>query len=195
MRIGLIRHAKTDWNAIGRLQGQEDTPLAADAREELATFTIPPAWQDARLISSPLSRARETAVILAGREPETDDRLREMHMGDWQGQFSRDLLDDPQSGFEDVHHWGWDYQPPNGETPRILWERVSACFKELRRDGRDVLIVAHMIVMRVTLAKACGWDFDGPAPFKVKRNRIYPLTLDADGALHEAGDPDRLVKR
>lgn len=194
MKIGLLRHAKTEWNAIGRLQGQADTALTTDARAELASFTLPPEWREARLISSPLGRARDTAQILTGTAPETDDRLMEMHLGAWQGQRGIDLLADPNSGYEDIHHWGWDYQPPGGETPRQLWQRVAASLESLAEDGRDTLIVCHMIVMRVTLARAHGWDFDGPAPFTVKRNRIYPLRWEA-GQVEMLGEPLRLIKR
>jgi len=49
------------------------------------------------------------------------------------------------------------------------------------------LIVTHIGVMRVALALAWGWDFRGPPPVPVKRNRLYVLTLDADGTLRPAG--------
>lgn len=194
MNFGLMRHARTEWNAIGRLQGQADTELTAEARAELETFALPPEWSGARLLASPLGRARETARIVSGAEPETDDRLKELHLGDWQGQYGRELRADPASGFMDIEHWGWDYQPPGGETPRQLWERVADCLSDLAREGGGTLIVAHMIVMRVVLARAHGWDFDGPAPFRVKRNRVYPLRW-SEGRVELTGEPVRLVPR
>lgn len=41
--------------------------------------------------------------------------------------------------------------------------------------------------MRVALALAWGWDFRGPPPVPVKRNRLYAMTLSADGTLRPAG--------
>jgi probable phosphoglycerate mutase len=49
------------------------------------------------------------------------------------------------------------------------------------------LIVTHIGVIRVALALAWGWDFRGPPPVLVKRDRLYAMTLAADGTLHPAG--------
>jgi probable phosphoglycerate mutase len=35
--------------------------------------------------------------------------------------------------------------------------------------------------MRVILARAWGWNYDAPEPFRIRRVRLYPLTLAADG--------------
>ncbi|WP_246307585.1 hypothetical protein [Azospirillum melinis] len=49
------------------------------------------------------------------------------------------------------------------------------------------LVVTHIGVMRVALALAWGWDFRGPPPVPVKRNRLYAMSLAADGTLRPAG--------
>jgi probable phosphoglycerate mutase len=46
--------------------------------------------------------------------------------------------------------------------------------------------------MRVILARAWDWNYDSPEPFKIKRGRIYPLTLLPDGTPTAPEDPDRL---
>ena len=63
--ICLVRHGETDWNATGRFQGQEDTPLNANGRRQaqLAGEHLRRETWDA-LIASPLSRARDTAGII-----------------------------------------------------------------------------------------------------------------------------------
>ena len=148
-------------------------------------------WDKAAMITSPLVRASETGSILSGQTAPTDPRLTEMSFGDWEGQAGRDLRDDPKSGFRDIENWGWDYRPPNGETPKEVWDRVSAALADLQED---TLIVCHMIVMRVTLAKAYGWDFDGHPPFQIKRDRIYGITIEGDKVKADP-EPIRLVKR
>ena len=191
MKIGLLRHGRTDWNRAGLLQGRTDRPLENGEPERLAEFMLPPEWANAAVIASPLSRAAETARIITGTTPPLDPRLTEMHFGDWEGRPGKDLRADPHSGFRDVEYWGWDYRPPNGESPREVWNRVSAALDDLTQD---TLIVCHMVVMRVVLAKAHGWDFEGHPPFRVKRDRIFGVTI-VDGSFTPDPKPIRLAPR
>ena len=63
----LVRHGPSEWNESGHIQGRADPGLSARGRALVATWRLPAAWAQARLVSSPLCRARETATILAGR--------------------------------------------------------------------------------------------------------------------------------
>lgn len=187
IRLAFLRHGITAWNREGRIQGRTDIPLAPESREQLAALTLPPDWRDAALHASPLSRAVETATLLGkGRPVHTDPRLIEMDWGAWEGRHGRDLRADPASGYRDLEEWGWDFRPPNGESPADLRERLTGWLKELQ-SPLPHLIVTHIGVMRVALALAWGWDFRGPPPVPVKRNRLYAMTLDADGTLRPAG--------
>lgn len=195
VEIGLIRHFETDWNALRRLQGRTDRPLTASSRARLAALALPAPWSDARLVSTPLARAHETARLLTGREPEIEPGLVELSWGDWEGRRGEDLLADPASGYAHVESWGWEMTPPGGESPADAWARIAPALAGLARDGRRALLVLHRGVMRVILAKACGWNFDSPEPFRIKRERIYPMTLDAKGRLVAHGPEARLVER
>src|SRR3712207_4629138 len=66
LTIALTRHGQTDWNAAGRLQGSSDVPLNDTGRGQAAESVqrFSPADWDA-VVTSPLSRARETGAILA----------------------------------------------------------------------------------------------------------------------------------
>lgn len=191
MRIGLLRHGRTDWNRAGLLQGSTDRPLEDGEPERLAELALPPEWENATVIASPLIRAAETARIITGSTPPLDVRLTEMSFGTWEGRPGKELRADPHSGFRDLEYWGWDYRPPSGESPREVWERVSAALNDLTQD---TLIVCHMVVMRVILAKAHGWDFEGHPPFLVKRDRIYGVTI-TDGIFTADPEPIRLAQR
>ncbi|MDR0561071.1 MAG: histidine phosphatase family protein [Spirochaetaceae bacterium] len=66
MKIAVVRHGETDWNRLGKMQGQEDIPLnetgkrqAADAADRLSGSL----WT--AIVSSPLARARQTGEIIA----------------------------------------------------------------------------------------------------------------------------------
>jgi probable phosphoglycerate mutase len=136
-----------------------------------------------------LRRARETAQIVSGRAPMTSDALIEMNWGDWEGLRGVDLIEDPSSGYRHIEDGGWDYRPPNGESPAEVADRLAPWLAELRQDA---LSVCHIGIMRVILARAWGWDFEGPAPFKIKRNRLYVIDMET---MTPEAEPTRLIKR
>jgi len=177
-QLAVLRHGHTDWNRAGRIQGRTDIALDPEARAQLAALRLPAPWGDADLVASPLARAVETAHLVADRAPETTQALMEMDWGQWEGKRGVDLKADPASGFRDIEEWGWGYTPPGGESPADLRARLIPWTEGL---CRDTVAVCHIGVMRVLLAHAMGWDFSGPAPFRVKRNRLYILQITPDG--------------
>ena len=116
-----------------------------------------------------------TAIV---GDPETVAALLEMNWGDWEGLRGVDLRADPASGFRDIEQWGWDYCPPGGESPQAVWHRVGPWVAGLTTD---TVAVCHIGTMRTVLARATGWDFNGPAPFQIKRNRLYVVEVSATG--------------
>lgn len=191
IRLGLIRHGHTPWNRAGRIQGSSDIALDPDARAELAALRLPPPWDAARLWSSPLLRAVETARLIAGQEPQAAPELTEMNWGDWEGKRGVDLLAQPGSGYRHIEDWGWDFRPPGGDSVADVRDRLRPWLAAL---DRDAVAVCHIGIMRVLLAQAHGWDFDGPAPFRVKRGRLYPLRIDGDRVMPD-GEAIRLIPR
>lgn len=175
IRLALLRHGHTAWNRAGRIQGRSDIPLDAEARADLATRRLPPPWDTAKLVASPLIRAQDTAHLVGQRAPDTVSELIEMNWGTWEGQQGKLLRDTPESGFRDIEHWGWTYRPPGGESPAEVRERLQSWLHSLQAD---TVAVTHIGIMRVLMAQATGWDFDGPAPFQIKRNRLFLLTWD-----------------
>jgi probable phosphoglycerate mutase len=101
------------------------------------------------------------------------------------------LLADPNSGYRHIEEWGWDFQPPGGETPKMVWERLASWVGSL--EG-PVVVVSHIGIMRVMLARATGWNFNGPAPFRVKRDRLYRIDVRDDGTLAFDNEPVRLIE-
>lgn len=193
-RIALLRHFPTDWNAERRLQGQVDRPLTDAARRDLAKLALPPPWNDAEIVASPLSRAAETATILApGRRPRLDPRLVELSWGAWEG-MTVDEVPRDDAGTPAVFALGWRGRPPGGESAADGWLRLRPALARLARGGRAV-IVCHKAVMRVILGQACGWTGPDAGTVEIKRRRLYPLTLAPDGTPSAPEDPIRLVAR
>ncbi|SLN73177.1 histidine phosphatase family protein [Ruegeria meonggei] len=187
-KLALLRHGHTHWNRAGRIQGRSDIPLDDDARPELAAARLPEPWDRAALWSSPLLRASETARLVSGHDPLTSDALTEMNWGDWEGLCGVDLIADPNSGYRHIEDWSWDFRPPNGESPAEVWTRLEPWLNGLSSDS---VAVCHIGIMRVILARAWGWEFAGPAPFQIKRNRLYIVDMTTLTALP---DPVRLIR-
>ncbi|MBR9864771.1 MAG: histidine phosphatase family protein [Rhodobacteraceae bacterium] len=191
IRLAIIRHGHTPWNRAGQIQGRTDIALEEQAAADLAALKLPDGWQDADLVASPLQRATQTARLIADRDPREEPALIEMDWGAWEGKKGLELKADPNSGFRDIEHWGWDYRPPNGESPRDVAERLAPWLDSL---SQDTIAVCHIGIMRVLLARATGWNFDGPAPFRIKRNRLFVMVWNGN-ALSVSGDPVRLETR
>jgi probable phosphoglycerate mutase len=196
--LGLLRHFPTDWNGEGRMQGRVDRPLTAAARALLADLRPPAEWAGARVLASPLRRARDTAAAL-WPEHEIDPRLTELDWGAWEGRRRVDLAADPATGYRDVETWGWDHAPPGGESPAAAWARVAPALAEIAAapgaDDRPTVIVAHRGLIRVILARAWVWGFDRPEPFAIKRGRINVVALGPDGAPRQPLPHARLAPR
>ncbi|MEM7545691.1 MAG: histidine phosphatase family protein [Pseudomonadota bacterium] len=191
--IGLTRHFETDWNADHRLQGRTDRPLTDAARARAAELSIPPPWNSARLIATPLQRARDTAALIAGAAPDIEPDLTELSWGAWEGRRGSDLIADPNSGYAHVEEWGWDMAPPGGgESPAMAWARIHPALARIASAGDPALLVVHRGVMRVIMAKAWDWHFDSEEPFRIKRERIYPITLAPDGTPTGHGEEVRM---
>jgi broad specificity phosphatase PhoE len=139
-----LRHGETDWNAQGLSQGRTDIPLNAVglAQAERAARTLA-GLGVATIVSSPLSRAKATAEIVAEalRLPIAafDDDLREVNFGVQEGRPMGDWYDDWIAG---------TYTPERAEPfPALLARAVAAVNRALERPA-PVLVVAHGALFR-----------------------------------------------
>ena len=83
MKIALFRHGPTDWNADHRIQGRTDIPLSGEGLVKMRGLRAP--FPAARIFSSPLLRARQSAEAMGFDRPILDDRLMEQNWGRWEG--------------------------------------------------------------------------------------------------------------
>ncbi|MBP5702156.1 MAG: histidine phosphatase family protein [Lachnospiraceae bacterium] len=147
----VIRHGRTDWNDIPRLQGHTDIPLNASGikmAEEAAER-----YRDVHfdiVFCSPLKRAAMTAeILLKGRNIPViyDDRLEEMNFGIYEG--TENYFDDPACPVNIFFTSPETYHeaPPGGESIDDLMNRTGEFLNEKVRPflegGKDVLIVGH----------------------------------------------------
>jgi uncharacterized phosphatase len=144
----LVRHGETDWNAQRRIQGSTDIPLNAIGRAQAATTGRLLARRDwDGIYSSPLSRAVETASIIAAEVgldgPETIDAIVERNYGEAEG-LNWEQIDARFPG---------DAPVPGRETHLQVSERVVPALVELARlrSGAALLVVTHGGVIRSVL--------------------------------------------
>ncbi|HEX5267455.1 MAG TPA: histidine phosphatase family protein [Acidimicrobiales bacterium] len=166
--IILVRHGQTEANAAGLLQGRVDLPLTELGRRqaEAAAGVVPPG---ARIVSSPLRRAVQTAQILAaagggseGRGPvdaaiSVDDRWVELDYGEYDG---RPLGDVPGEVW-DRWRTDADFAPPCGESLRACGRRVREACEEIgaglrSADAPAVVVVSHVSPIKAAVAWALG---------------------------------------
>ncbi len=195
MKLYIIRHGETDLNARSVMQGWVDPPINQSGRE-LAAMTGQ-AMKDIRFdrcISSPLSRARETAEIVlreSGNEIPitTDDRLREMSCGDIEEKSITEMGDAARLFFVDPFRFpGF----PNGETIQDLCSRTQEFFRELTAvdDGKTYLISTHGCAMRAML----NYLFDDPSDYWRGRApyNCAVCIVEADGGLPRITELDKV---
>jgi broad specificity phosphatase PhoE len=186
----LVRHGQTRANQHGLLLGRADPPLcdAGRAQADALARTLP---HPARLISSPLCRARVTAAAIAaasGTAVEVDERWVEMDYGALDGRPASDLdADGWRTWRDDPAH-----VPAGGESVAAVGARVRAACRELASAAADepVVVVSHVSPIKAAIAWALGvgdevawrmWvadaavcrvDTSGPAPRLVAFNDV-----------------------
>ncbi|WP_166873699.1 histidine phosphatase family protein [Salinibacterium sp. ZJ450] len=156
MTIAFIRHGQTDWNAAGRMQGRTDIPLNDTGRQQArdAVDVLHDVEWDV-IVSSPLSRARETAGIIAtGLEIELGrsyDLLVERNYGVGEGLTMEEIL----------ARWP-DRDYPGLEPLDSVVSRGTAALQQINDEyqGRDAVIVCHGTLIRYTLAALHGQPLD-----------------------------------
>jgi len=161
-RLLALRHAVTDWNAEGRLQGRADRTLSPAGRAAAALWRLPAFAADWPVLCSPLKRAHQTALLMRLR-PTVAQALIEMDWGRWEGRTLADLRREGGADFAAAEAAGLDMQPPHGESPRQVAARLSPW---LERLGKDSVAVTHKGVLRALVHLATGWDFTGRIPIK-----------------------------
>ncbi len=182
LKILAIRHAATNWNQQKRFQGRRDIPLNDAGRTSLQGKTIPVDYQQARWYSSPLLRARQTAELLSAPEFQQEVSLIEMDWGDWEGQRLADLRAELGTEMEAAEALGLDLQPPGGESPRHVRQRVLNWLQSLTPEGK-IGIVCHKGVLRALLSEALQWDMREDCPIKIRWDQALLFSYHPDSGL------------
>lgn len=161
-RVHLLRHGQVEGYEAKRYNGQGDTPLTDLGRQQSAAFAGRFQHQKLSAIyTSDLKRCRIAAdqiALLQHVQPQYRQELRELHIGDWEGQtwdeLQRQYPELWQARLNDIVN----VPPPAGESLLQMAERVRPVIKEIisAHSGGEIVIVAHGGVNRVVLLDAIG---------------------------------------
>lgn len=184
LKIYFVRHGETDWNAAARLQGQTDIPLNALGRRQAARngmklSELVPDLDAVDFVASPLARARETMEIVRSElglpRPgfATDDRLKEVHYGTWEGRLWSELPGLDPDGFaaREADAFGW--RPRGGESYADLAKRVAGWLPSLERD---TVVVSHGGTSRALRGLLYRLPFADVPHLRVPQDKVLLLT-------------------
>lgn len=140
----IIRHGQTDWNIVGKIQGQIDIPLNDTGKEQaqrVASFLKKKNVSFSALYSSDLQRAYQTAQPISKAFSLTTTLtpfLREQHVGIWQGRTRQEMRE--QHG----GHFDWE-RVPDGETKTEFLRRIVNHITLIAQNhiNESVIIVTH----------------------------------------------------
>jgi probable phosphoglycerate mutase len=175
-RLVLARHGETEWSKAGRHTGRTDIPLTATGREQARRLGPLLAGRSfTRVLSSPLSRALETARLAGfGDRVEVDDDLREWDYGAYEGRTRLDIAREVP-GFT-----VWSHPIVGGETLEELGRRADRVIAALLPVGGDVLLFSHGHFLRVLAARWIETE-----PVTASRLELWTATISELGWEHD----------
>ena len=155
MEIYMVRHGKTDWNVVHKLQGRVDTSLnelGINEAKEVSKKLKDIEFTD--ILVSPLKRAIETCENITNKPYKIDERLIERAFGDLEGT--------PVTMDSIKKHWDYKLNDNEGgmETLHDLLKRLEGFVNDLKKydDNSRILIVSHACTIKAIRYNMVGYD-------------------------------------
>lgn len=189
LKLYLIRHGETQWNAEGRIQGHTDIELNERGWEQARRLAARMAGEGAfdAIYASPLRRALDTAALLGDAlrlSVISDARLIERSLGQLEGLTMNDI----KEKFAEVHRaWhagGVRPRIPDEEARELFVERTRGFIQDMRarhHDGR-VLAITHGGTINMLLLMGLKLDPEHPLPFHIDNASLNLLQWDTRDA-------------
>jgi probable phosphoglycerate mutase len=172
--VWLVRHGETEWSAAGRHTGRTDVPLTEAGRAEAAALApVLAGRRFALVLSSPASRARETAAIAGFASAVLDDDLQERDYGEVEGRTTAEM----QARGPEWAGWTvWAGPVPGGESLDAVAARCRRVLARADAAGGDVLLFGHAHTLRVLAVTALDME-----PVLASRFALGPAALSVVG--------------
>lgn len=168
----IVRHGQTEWNIAGIRQGHLDSRLTSRGIQQAKALGERLSREKFTAIySSDLGRAVQTAMAIAdvtGHEVVTDARLRERHLGIFQGLNGDQIQAKYPEERRLLRSIGPDYVIPGGESMRQQVERNVAYLNELaeKHAGETIVVVTHGGVVSGFFRHTLEIPLDAPRRFE-----------------------------
>lgn len=170
-KIYFVRHGQSKWNVENKICGSTDIPLTdygrEQARQTAQAFLDQNIYAE-KILYSPLSRAKETALIISNiiSIPAIEEPLLiEQNFGIYEGQ-PRDSLEFKKAKEQFVNN----YQ--TGESMLFLAQRIYNLLDKLKKENRDTILVAHNGIARVVHSYFNQMTNEEYAAFGIKNCQI-----------------------
>lgn len=193
-RLILVRHGETDWNRQLRFQGQVDVPLNANGREQAQRVARRLGHEPLhRIISSDLSRARQTAEPLAellarrgAPDPLEHAGLREQSFGVVDGMSVDEIKQRHPQAWNRWIGFAADYAFDDGESTRGFHARVLSALRDLvaAHPGQTLAVVTHGGVLDMVWRSAHALSLDGPRETHIPNGGLNHVQVEVADDAH-----------
>ncbi len=181
MELVLVRHGRTDWNAVRRIQGQSDSQLdeLGHAQAEAVAPAIA-ALGPTVLWSSDSDRTRDTASYVAaacGLTPTFDARLREYSFGDYEGLLHQEFEATDPEGYRAFLALDWDHVAgveKQVEVAHRMTEALAELVAQVPDDGVAVA-VSHGAAIRTAVGALLDWPLEQALSLRGMDNCGYAI--------------------
>ncbi len=172
-RLIVVRHGETKWNAEGRIQGHQDSPLTAMGikQAEAVAHRLGVEKLDA-IVASDLGRVRQTVEPLSkrtGLQVSFDAALRERNYGLFEGKTLAELDVEFPGQFEKLRTGNPHGIPPGGESLAQFHARIAAAMEQVAQEaaGKTVAVMVHGGVAGELFRHAMRIPLEAPRTFSL----------------------------
>ena len=186
--IDLIRHGTPEGG--NKYRGHNiDDPLSEKGWQQMwsAVENCPP-WD--QLVTSPMRRCQAFAESYAekhGLPVNTDERLKEIGFGEWEGHSGQEVLAKDPDAIKNFYHDPVKHQPRGAEPVASFQNRVNDALRDILKvyHDKNILLVAHAGVMRAAITGIMQVDaaamyrisIGNAAIIRIKDDHIRPPTV------------------
>jgi probable phosphoglycerate mutase len=183
--IYIVRHGETIWNLEERRQGRDDSPLTETGIEQAKSLglRLRNEFNDensVQIVSSPLGRAKSTALIIAKHlcinesDVSAEPLLTELDVGTWEG-MTNEQVDEMFPGERKHRNRNrWEYVYPCGESYEALFNRSMRWLAKIPEDS-VVIAVTHEMISRTIRGAYCKLTPESILKLRHPHNVVYRL--------------------
>ncbi len=193
-KLVLVRHSKSEWNALGKWTGWTDVDLNEEGRtdavrtaESLQGITFDQAF------TSKLKRAQQTLEIILKEIGQPDvptiqtEALNERDYGIYTGKNKWEVKEEVgEEEFQNIRR-GWEHPIPEGETMKKVYERVVPFYeKEILprlKERKNVILAAHGNSLRALVKYLEDLSIEELMALEFGIGEAYVYEVDKDGKI------------